>query len=72
MSKNTVKVPRELLVDLLGPIHREADNWYRQAQDNRDINCHDIANNCVRYGEERAAIANEVRRLLDLPPMEYR
>jgi hypothetical protein len=68
----TVKVPNDLLQELVGCAHKMATDWYEHEDLNRATNNHSIADNCRRYGDEKAAIANQGRRLLDIPPMEYR
>jgi hypothetical protein len=68
----TVKVPVDLLTDLIGAAHKRAEEWYDKASHNASTNNHDIAANCLRYGDELAGVANEARRLIDLPPFPYR
>ena len=68
----TLKVPAQLVSELVTLAHKDADRWYRQADQNRATNHYDIAANCERYGDEAAALANEARRLLDLPSFSYR
>jgi hypothetical protein len=69
---HTVKVPEQLVTELVTLAHKDADRWYRQANDSRDAKHFDIAANCERYGDEAAALANEARRLLNMPPFSYR
>ena len=68
----TVKIPVELLADLIGPVHAQAEDWFKRAAHHRSINQFDIAQNCERSGDEKAAIANQSRQLLDMPPFTYR
>jgi hypothetical protein len=70
--ERTVKVPEQLVTELVTLAHKDAARWYRQANDNRAAKHFDIAANCERYGDEAAALANEARRLLDMPPLSYR
>jgi hypothetical protein len=66
-----INIDRELLTELLIPIHQQAEDWYTQAADNRRTRHFDIATNCERAGAERAAVANQTRALLGFPEMTY-
>jgi hypothetical protein len=70
-KERTIKVPENLLIDLIGPIHLDATEMYATAEHHRQINQHDMAKNCEHLAQEKAGIANQARKLLGLPPMTY-
>lgn len=68
--RKTVKMPTELLADLIGHVHSRTKEGYHRAEELDSKGHHDLAASVRRRAEQTRGEENRARALMQLPPCE--